>query len=124
MRDRHGPNWRHYASRARRDESGGELDVYALLKSLLDQWGDLFRHDAKVRKARSFVSSALDARNSVAHFADDMGARETLRYLDAMRELVAAVEATPHVAIIEELYETERAASGDQSAAVPAALAL
>ena len=124
MRDRHGPNWRHYASRARRDESGGELDVYALLKTLLDQWGDLFRHDAKVRKARSFVSLALDARNSVAHFAGEMGAREALRYLDAMRELLAAVEATPQVAIIEELYEAERAASGDHSAAVPAALAL
>ena len=60
MRDRHGPNWRHYASRARRDESGGELDVYALLKTLLDQSSDLFRHDARLRKARSFISLALD----------------------------------------------------------------
>ena len=124
MRDRHGPNWRHYASRARRDESGGELDAYALLKTLLDQWGDLFRHDAKVRKARSFVSLALDARNSVAHFAGEMGAREALRYLDAMRELLAAVRATPQVEIIEGLYEAERAASGGQTAAAPAALAL
>ncbi len=49
MCDRHGPNWRHYASRARRDESGGELDVYALLKTLLDQWSDLFRHDARLQ---------------------------------------------------------------------------
>ena len=77
MRDRHGPNWRHYASRAGvgaqgGDEPGGELDVYALLKTLLDQWNDLFRHDAKLRKARSFVSLALDARNSAAHFAGDM----------------------------------------------------
>ena len=124
MRDRHGPNWRHYASRARRDESGGELDIYALLKTLLDQWGDLFRHDAKVRKARSFISLTLDARNSAAHFAGEMGAREALRYLDAMRELLAAVGATPQVEIIEGLYEAERAASGGQSAAVPAALAL
>ena len=124
MRDRHGPNWRHYASRAHRDESGGDLDVYALLKTLLDQWNDLFRHDTKLRKARSFVSLALDARNSAAHFAGDMGAREALRYLDAMRELLAAVGATPQVEIIEGLYEAERAASGGQSAAVPAALAL
>ena len=28
MRDRHGAQWRHYASRAHRDESSGELDVY------------------------------------------------------------------------------------------------
>ena len=79
MRDRHGPNWRHYASRAYRDESGGELDVYALLKTLLDQWGDLFRHDARLRKARSFISLALDARNSAAHFAGAMGARVPIR---------------------------------------------
>ena len=124
MRDRHGPNWRHYASRAHRDEPGGELDVYALLKTLLDQWNDLFRHDAKLRKARSFVSLALDARNSAAHFAGDMGAREALRYLDAMRELLAAAGATPQVAIIEGLYEAERAASGGRSAAAPADLAL
>ena len=163
MRDRHGSDWRHYASRARvgarvgarasgphaggtpahpgstpvhpgttpgrpgaqgGDEPGGDLDVYALLKTLLDQWNDLFRHDAKLRKARSFVSLALDARNSAAHFAGDMGAREALRYLDAMRELLAAVGATPQVAIIEGLYETERAASGGRPAAAPAALAL
>ena len=147
MRDRHGPDWRHYASRARvgarasgphaggtpahpgampthpgampeppgaqgGDESGAELDASALLKTLLDQWNDLFRHDAKLRKARSFISLALDARNSAAHFAGEMGAREALRYLDAMRELLAAVGATPQVAIIEGLYEAERAASG------------
>ena len=124
MRDRHGPNWRHYASRAHRDERGGELDVYALLKTLLDQWSDLFRHDAKLRKARSFISLALDARNSAAHFAGEMESREALRYLDAMRELLAAVGATPQVAIIEGLYEAERAASGGQPAAAPAALPL
>ena len=103
MRDRHGPHWRHYASRARRDESAGELDVYALLKTLLDQWGDLFRHDANLRKARSFISLSLDARNSAAHFAGDMGAREALRYLDAMRELLAAVGAAPQAVIVEGL---------------------
>ena len=184
MRDRHGPDWRHYASRARvgarvgarasgphaggtpahpgttpadpgttpersgmtpahpgttpgrpgttparpgahdGDDPGGDLDVYALLKTLLDQWNDLFRHDAKLRKARSFVSLALDARNSAAHFAGEMGAREALRYLDAMRELLAAVGAAPQVAIIEGLYEAERAASGGRPAPAPAALAL
>ena len=53
-----------------------------------------------------------------------MGAREALRYLDAMRELLAAVGAAPQVAIIEGLYEAERAASGGRPAAAPAALAL
>ena len=95
MQDRHGPHWRQYARRARGDESGGELDVYALLKTLLDLWGEHFRLDAKLRKARSFISLALDARNSAAHFTGDLGPREVLRHLDAMRELVAAVGAAP-----------------------------
>ena len=50
--------------------------------------------------------------------------REALRYLDAMRELLAAVGAAPQVAIIEGLYEAERAASGGRPAAAPTALAL
>ena len=124
MQDRHGPHWRQYVSRARGDESGGELDVYALLKTLLDQWGDLFRLDAKLRKARSFISLALDARNSAAHFTGDLGPREALRYLDAMRELLAAVGAAPQAAIVEGLYETERTASGVETTPAPAGLAL
>ena len=124
MRDRHGAHWRHCASRAPRDESSGELDVYALLKTSFDQWSDLFRHDARLRRARSFISSALDARNSAAHFSGEMEAREALRYLGAMRELLAAVGATPQVAITGGLYEAERAVSGGQPAAALAALAL
>ena len=112
MRDRHGNHWRHYASRARGDDQGGELDVYALLKTLLDNWGELFRFDEKIRKARSFISLAMDARNSAAHFTGSMDAREALRHLDAMRELLAAVGAGPQVAVIEKLYEEQRAADG------------
>ena len=103
MRDRHGAHWRDYASRAYRDESSRELDVYALLRTLLDQWSDLSRHDARLHRARSFISLALDARNSAPHFTGGMGAREALRYLDAMRELLATVGATPQVAVIEGL---------------------
>ena len=124
MRDRHGLHWRRYASRARRDDSGGELDAYALLKTLLDQWNDLFRNDAELRRARSFISLSLDARNSAAHFTGELGAREALRYLDAMRELLAAVGAAPQAAVVEGLYDAERAASGGQPAAAPVALAL
>ena len=115
MQDRYGANWRDYASRAGGGEPGGGLDVYALLKTLLDRWHDLFRHDAKVRKARSFVSLAMDARNDTAHFTGAMEPRETLRHLDAMRELLAAVGATAQAAIVERLYETERAARRDSS---------
>ena len=76
MRDRHGAHWRHYASRAHRDESSGELDIYALLKTSLDQWSDLFRHDARLRRARSFISLALDARNSARRAPDQFRRRQ------------------------------------------------
>ena len=112
MGDRHGNHWRNYASRARGDDKGGELDVYALLKTLLDNWGELFRFDDKIRKARSFISLAMDARNSAAHFTGAMGSREALRHLDAIRELLAAVGAGPQVAVLENLYEEQRAADG------------
>ena len=115
MQDRYGANWRRHASRARGGEPGGGLDVYALLKTLLDRWHDLFRHDAKLRRARSFVSLAMDARNDTAHFTGAMETRETLRHLDAMRELLVAVGATAQAAIVERLYKTEHEARRDSS---------
>ena len=124
MQERHGPNWRHYASRARSGDTDSALDVYALLKTLLDNWSDLFRHDEQLRKARSFISHVMDARNTVAHFSGNLTPRETLRYLDALRELVAATGAAPQVRIIEKIYEEQHAADGDRAAADPAALAL
>ena len=112
MSDRYGERWREHASRARGADTQGELDVYGLLKTLLDNWSELFRHDQKLRKVRSFISHALDARNTVAHFSGEMSARETLRYLDAMRELLAAVEAKAEEATVEALYEEQRKANG------------
>ena len=124
MRDRHGNHWRHHASRARGGDTGGELDVYALLKTLLDNWNDLFRHDNRLLRARSFISIALDGRHAVSHFSGELSSREALRYLDALREVAAAVGAAPQVGIIEKLYDEQTAASGTQAAPEPAALAL
>ena len=124
MQDRHGNHWRQYASRARGDDQGGALDVYALLKTLLDNWSELFRFDDKIRKARSFISLAMDARNSAAHFTGSMDVREALRHLDAMRELLAAVGAGPQVAVVEKLYEEQRAADGSPTVLKEATVAL
>ena len=113
MSDRYGERWRDHASRARGADAQGELDVYGLLKTLLDNWSELFRHDQKLRKARSFISLALWTRATAsAHFSGEMSARETLRYLDAMRELLAAVEAKAEEATVEALYEEQRKANG------------
>ena len=99
-------------SQARGRDCSKELDVYALLKTLLANWNDLFRHDEQLRKARSFVSLAMDARNSTAHFSGEIGAREALRHLDAMRELAAATGAAPQAAVIQELYDEQYATNG------------
>ncbi|MEQ8354149.1 MAG: DUF499 domain-containing protein [Kiloniellaceae bacterium] len=111
MKARHGTNWRQFASRAAGGKQGGELDTYALLKTILDNFGDVFRHDAKMRKARSYVSLALDARNATSHFDGMMQDREALRYLDAIRELLEAVGAKPQVKIVDGLYEAQKSAN-------------
>ena len=123
MRERHGKNWRHYASRARGDEAGGELDAYALLKTLLDNWGDLVQRNEKLRKARNFVSLAMDARNRAAHFSGALSTREALRHLDALREVAAAVGAAPQARIIETLYN-EQTVAGTRATSEPAGLGL
>jgi len=100
-----------FASRASGGDPSGDLDVYGLLKTILDNYGDVFRHDAAMRKARSYLSLALDARNAASHFDGMMQDREALRYLDAIRELLDAVGAKPQVKIVDALYEAEKRAN-------------
>jgi hypothetical protein len=111
MKQRHGNHWRHFASRASGGDSRSELDAYGLLKTVLDNYSDVFRHDPQVRKARSYLSLALDARNAASHFDGMMQDREALRYLDAIRELLDAVGAKPQVKIVDGLYEAQKRAN-------------
>ena len=124
MSNRYGRQWRHYASRAGGGDRTGELDLYALLKTLLALWRDLFSDDAKLRKARSYISLSMDARNSIAHFTGRMTAREAIRYLDAMRELALAVSAGAQVRLIGALYDEQLAAQGGDRAAATKQLPL
>ena len=110
MNDRHGKNWRHYASRAQGGGTTDDLDVYALLKTLLDNWRDLFSNDERLRKARSFISLSIDARNSMAHFTGKLEAYEALRHLDAIRELLRAVGADQQSETLDSLYAEQRTA--------------
>ena len=114
MRSRYDGEWRNYVSRGPRDNAADPLDIQALLKTLLANWNDLFRHDERLRKARSFVSLALDARNAAAHYAGEMEARAALRHLDAMRELLAAVGPDGREAIaLRTLYDAQRTADSE-----------
>ena len=111
MQQHHGSRWRQYASRAGGGDPRAELDIYALLKTILDNYGEVFRHDARLRRARSYVSLALDARNATSHFDGIMQDREALRYLDAVRELLDAVKAKEQVPVVDELYEAQKRAN-------------
>ena len=42
MKSKHGANWLHFASRAAGSNPGEGLDVYGLLKTILDNWNDVF----------------------------------------------------------------------------------
>src|SRR5690606_7796196 len=111
MKQRHGNHWRQFASRAAGGDPRGELDSYGLLKTILDSYAEVFRHDPRLRKARSYVSIALDARNASSHFDGIMQDREALRYLDAIREVLDAVGAKPQVKIVDALYEAQKRAN-------------
>ncbi len=113
MKKRYGGRWRQHLSRADGGAPDGEPDVYALLKTVLSHWRT-FSDDARLRKARSFLSLAMDARNSAAHFADRMSAREAIRYLDAMREVALAIGGGPQVKTIGALYGEQVAEAGDE----------
>ncbi len=61
----------------------------------------------------------MDARNSAAHFAGRMSAREAIRYLDAMRELALAIGGGAQVKIIGSFYDEQLAEAGGEKAAEP-----
>ena len=118
MRDRHGNHWRHYASRARGDESAGSSTSTPSSRRC-STTGTICSGTTRLRRARSFISLAMDARNRAAHYTGEMSAREALRYLDALREVAAAVGAAPQAGIIEKLYDEQTAAGTPAESEAP-----
>jgi len=84
MKGRHGANWLHYASRAQGSPPNAPLDAYGLLKTMIDNWRDVF-DDAFPRnekhKVRNFASMALEARNATSHLSIPLQDDEALRYI-------------------------------------------
>src|SRR5437870_387623 len=82
MKTVHGASWPNYASRAQGSTPNAPLDAYGLVKTMIDNWRDVF-DDAFTRndrhKARNFTSMALEARNAVAHHAGEMRDADALR---------------------------------------------
>jgi predicted AAA+ superfamily ATPase len=119
MKSKHGVNWLHYASRATGSGPNAKLDAYGLLKTIVDNWRDVFDDAfgrADKHKARNFTSMALEARNAISHLAIGLQDDEALRYLDAMHQLLKVVKAPNHeVSELKRLYDAQRA-SGVPSA--------
>src|SRR5690348_13830405 len=72
MKNRHGPQWLAYASRAAGGDPRAALDEYGLLKTMIDQWRDAFDDAfprAEKHRVRNFLSTALDARNATSHLS-------------------------------------------------------
>ena len=104
-----GSKWRTRASRAAGDEDDDfVLDAYALLKTVLDNWREVFSVEAKLRKAHSYIFLARDARNKMAHFVGTIEQREALRYLDSILEVLRAIGATAQEEIALKLYTEQQ----------------
>jgi hypothetical protein len=79
-----------------------------LLKTVLDNWREVFSAEAKLRKARSYISLALDARNKMSHLVGTIEQREALRYLDAILEVLRAIGATRQEQAVSALYAEQQ----------------
>jgi len=112
MKPRHGANWLHYSSRAQGGLTGAALDEYALLKTMIDNWREVFDEAFgrnEKHRVRNFTSMALEARNATSHLTLPIQDNEALRYLDAMHQLLTAVKAPAvEVAELKRLYDEQR----------------
>jgi hypothetical protein len=112
MKRRHGPDWLRHASRARGGSPVEPLDAYGLLKTMLDNWREVFDEvfvrDQRYR-VRNFASMAFEARNAVYHASRPLEDDAALRYLDAMLQLLKVVNApNAEVAELTGLYSEQR----------------
>lgn len=115
MSDRYGDDWLRFASGTRGERDKGNLDVYALLKTLITNWHDIFRYDKNIRAKRSFLSIAMEARNRVAHFGGNLEQHEAIRYLDAIREILITVGTGKQIEAAKSLYDSVIAEAGSSS---------
>lgn len=126
MKARHGANWLHFASRSAGGAPNAPLDEYGLLKTMIDNWRDVFESAfgrQEKNRVRNFTSVAMEARNATAHLSLDLQDAEALRYLDAIHNLLVAVKAPDtETKETKALYETQRQSGlGPAAGAAPVA---
>ena len=123
MKKKHGVRWIHSASRSSGQDAGDALDTYGLLKSILDNWNDVFGvcFDRKsTHKARRLVSTLFDARNATAHLNVPLSDAEALSYLFAMTEIAGLLKAPQAIQDkLKAAYEGQRGSGRAVSAPAP-----
>lgn len=119
MEARFGRGWRMYASRAKGGDPKGDLDFYALLLTLIQNWNDVFQKHLPVG-ARAFAYTARDGRNAIAHASGPVEVRDALRYLDAYVEMARALKATAEANRLKALYDAQRTADMPAPSPTPA----
>ncbi|MFM9859057.1 DUF499 domain-containing protein [Pseudoxanthobacter sp. M-2] len=112
MEKKYGKRWIMYASRTQSASPLDPLDLYALLKTMIDQWRDVFE-EAFARnekpKVRNFVSSCFEARNNTSHLTLPLTDAEGLRYLDAMVALAEKLKGPgKEIDALKALYAEQR----------------
>lgn len=122
LRRRYGEAWRRHLVRANGTPESASPDEYSLLKTMIDRWNDAFDtfpREVKPR-VRSFVSLALDARNTAAHAGDPITDAAALRYLDAIHELLCLTQASAEqIQAVKALYNIQRDAIIPSKPAAP-----
>lgn len=125
MKASFGDRWIMHASRASGSGALDPLDVYGQLKTMIDNWRDVFEATFQRNekfKVRTFLTTAFDARNTTSHLAVPLTDAEGLRFLDAMVCLARAIKAPKaEVDALEALYNAQR--RDGIATAAPAAVA-
>lgn len=112
MTNRHGTKWLHYASRAAGSGPNDGLDAYGLVKTMLDNWREVFDEAFPFREkhnARRYASAALMARNAVSHNVGSLPDSDALSYLDQILRLLKVTQApSEDVEAVQKLYDEQR----------------
>ena len=112
MTKKYGKRWVMYASRAQGATTLDNLDLYGLLKTMIDNWKDVFDEafprNQKFR-VRNFLSTCFEARNNTSHLTLPLTDEEGLRYLDAMQALAEMLKAPDkEIEALKALYVEQR----------------
>src|SRR6185437_11964318 len=126
MKNHFGNKWLHYTSRASGQGPNDPLDVYGLLKTILDNWSEVFgeKFERKnTHKARRLVSQLFDARNATAHLSLPLSDAENLSHLHAMVDFATLLKASTELtAKLRAAYDAQRGSVTAPAAPAPVAV--